>query len=71
MGGPTGENGNDLEPALLSYMPEMIQYKNQLASISGKQPQLAGSGGTWFVEGGFFNEDCRVVKTVPSNLHDK
>ncbi|CAI8337816.1 MAG: 4-diphosphocytidyl-2-C-methyl-D-erythritol kinase [Acidimicrobiales bacterium AG-410-I20] len=71
MGGPAGENGNDLEPALLSYMPEMIQYKKQLASISGKQPQLAGSGGTWFVEGEFFNEDCRVVKTVPSNLHGK
>ena len=70
MGGPTGENGNDLEPALLSYMPEMIQYKNQLAAISGKEPQLAGSGGTWFVEGEFFNEDCRVVKTVPSSLLD-
>ena len=70
MGGPGGENGNDLEPALLSYMPEMIQYKNRLAAISGKEPQLAGSGGTWFVEGEFFNEDCRVVKTVPSSLLD-
>ena len=70
MGGPAGENGNDLEPALLSYMPEMIQYKNRLAAISGKEPQLAGSGGTWFVEGEFFNEDCRVVKTVPSSLLD-
>ena len=71
MGGPVGDNGNDLEPALLSYMPEAEQYKNRLAEISGKIPQLAGSGSTWFVEGSFPAEGCRVVKTIPSSLLEK
>lgn len=70
MGGPVGGNGNDLEPALLSYMPEVDKYKNRLAEISGKIPQLAGSGSTWFVEGNFPEEGCQVVKTVPSNLFE-
>ena len=71
MGGPRGDNGNDLESALLSYMPEIVQYKDRLGEISGKTPQLAGSGSTWFVEGEFPKEDCRVVKTVPASLFDK
>ena len=71
MGGPVGDNGNDLEPALLSYMPEAEQYKNRLAEISGKIPQLAGSGSTWFVEGSFPEEGCQVVKTIPSSLFKK
>ena len=71
MGGPVGDNGNDLEPALLSYMPEAEQYKNRLAEISGKIPQLAGSGSTWFVEGSFPAEGCQVVKTIPSSLLEK
>ena len=70
MGGPVGDNGNDLEPALLSYMPEAEQYKNRLAEISGKIPQLAGSGSTWFVEGSFPAEGCQVVKTIPSSLFE-
>ena len=69
-GGPVGDNGNDLEPALLSYMPEAEQYKNRLAEISGKIPQLAGSGSTWFVEGSFPAEGCQVVKTIPSSLFE-
>ena len=71
MGGPVGDNGNDLEPALLSYMPKVDEYKNRLAEISGKTPQLAGSGSTWFVEGSFPEEGCQVVKTVPSSLFEK
>ena len=71
MGGPVGDNGNDLEPALLCYMPEADQYKNRLAEISGKIPQLAGSGSTWFVEGSFPEEGCQVVKTIPSSLFKK
>ncbi len=70
MGGPVGDNGNDLEPALLSYMPEAEQYKNRLAEISDKIPQLAGSGSTWFVEGSFPAEGCQVVKTIPSSLFE-
>lgn len=51
LGGPTGSNGNDLEPAALATEPELEAWKEALAAISGKEPRLAGSGGTWFVEG--------------------
>ena len=71
MGGPSGDNGNDLEPALVSYMPEVVQYRDRLGEISGKTPQLAGSGSTWFVEGEFPAGDCQVVKTIPSSLFKK
>ena len=49
LGGPTGQNSNDLEPAALAAYPELAAWRGELAAASGRTPQLAGSGGTWFV----------------------
>ena len=51
MGGPRGENRNDLEPAALQAVPELALWHDRIASALGKKPFLAGSGATWFVEG--------------------
>ncbi len=53
LGGPLGVNGNDLEPAALLVAPELARWRDELAAASGRQPRLAGSGSTWFVEGAF------------------
>ena len=53
MGGPTGENGNDLEPAALAVEPRLAQWRDHLGGMTGATPRLAGSGGTWFVDGSF------------------
>lgn len=50
MGGPTGVGLNDLEDAACSAVPQLAQWRDRLKSI-GLQPQLAGSGATWFVHG--------------------
>jgi 4-diphosphocytidyl-2-C-methyl-D-erythritol kinase len=65
LGGPAGDNGNDLEPAALLVAPELSHWRDGLAEASGQRPRLAGSGGTWFVEGAFPGEDRIVVRTVP------
>ena len=49
LGGPTGQNSNDLEPAALAAYPEFADWRDALAAASGRTPQLAGSGSTWFV----------------------
>ena len=51
MGGPTGDNGNDLEPAALDLVPELARWRDDLGAATGLRPRLAGSGSTWFVEG--------------------
>lgn len=51
MGGPTGDNGNDLEPAALKAVPELAQWREKIAHALGETPMLAGSGATWFVNG--------------------
>lgn len=51
LGGPVGDNGNDLEPAVLSAYPEMKAVREVIGEAVGQQPRLAGSGATWFVEG--------------------
>lgn len=51
MGGPTGSNGNDLEPAALAVCPELAEWRDRLGNATGLAPALAGSGGTWFVPG--------------------
>lgn len=51
LGGPMGENGNDLEPAALHLVPELARWRDELWAATGVQPRLAGSGSTWFVEG--------------------
>lgn len=51
LGGPTGDFGNDLEPAALALLPGLRWWRDVLAAAAGESPRLAGSGGTWFVEG--------------------
>ncbi len=49
LGGPAGEQSNDLEPAAVALHPELAAWRDELTQASGRTPQLAGSGGTWFV----------------------
>ena len=51
MGGPTGDNGNDLEPAALAEFPDLARWHDMIGETLGITPRLAGSGATWFVEG--------------------
>ena len=64
LGGPTGERGNDLEPAALSLVPELAGWRDRLGDTSGASPRLAGSGGTWFVEGAFPDVPGAVVAST-------
>ena len=66
LGGPVGEHGNDLEPAALAVAPALRQWRDRLARASGMVPRLAGSGGTWFVDGAFPGEDRIVARTAPA-----
>jgi 4-diphosphocytidyl-2-C-methyl-D-erythritol kinase len=50
LGGPSGDFGNDLEPAALAAYPGLRWWRDLLGAASGVRPRLAGSGGTWFVE---------------------
>jgi 4-diphosphocytidyl-2-C-methyl-D-erythritol kinase len=64
LGGPTGEGGNDLEPAALAVAPELSRWRDRLGDATGVEPRLTGSGSTWFVEGEFPGPDRIVVRTV-------
>ncbi|MEX1218580.1 MAG: 4-(cytidine 5'-diphospho)-2-C-methyl-D-erythritol kinase [Acidimicrobiales bacterium] len=66
LGGPRGENGNDLEPAALVVAPELAAWRDVFADQTGCQPRLAGSGSTWFVEGEFPGEGRVVARTSPA-----
>jgi 4-diphosphocytidyl-2-C-methyl-D-erythritol kinase len=47
----TQDSRNDLEAAALTVAPQLRHWRETFWSITGRQPQLAGSGSTWFVEG--------------------
>jgi 4-diphosphocytidyl-2-C-methyl-D-erythritol kinase len=64
MGGPTGDHGNDLEPAALRLVPELTRSRDVLGEVSGLRPRLAGSGSTWFVEGPFPGAGRVVVRAA-------
>lgn len=64
LGGPVGENGNDLEPAALTAYPELAEYRDRFGSATGLQPRLAGSGSTWFVEGAYAGPGHVIAHTV-------
>jgi 4-diphosphocytidyl-2-C-methyl-D-erythritol kinase len=66
LGGPVDprDDGNDLTAAALDVAPELVRWRDVLGELSGLEPRLAGSGSTWFVEGAFEHEACRVVRTV-------
>lgn len=48
LGGPSGDT-NDLEPAALAAYPELAEWRDEIAARTGRVPQLAGSGATWFI----------------------
>jgi 4-diphosphocytidyl-2-C-methyl-D-erythritol kinase len=50
LGGPHGEHGNDLEPAALVLEPRLIWWRDLIAAVAAERPNLAGSGGTWYLE---------------------
>ncbi len=68
LGGPAAADGsvNDLEGPALVVAPQLSDWRDRLARVSGRRPQLAGSGGTWFVEGEFPGEDRIVARTLPA-----
>ena len=51
LGGPTGDNGNDLEPAAIHVEPRLALWRDRIQDACGLRPTLAGSGATWFVPG--------------------
>jgi 4-diphosphocytidyl-2-C-methyl-D-erythritol kinase len=53
LGGPVVDGPNDLEPAALTVEPRLAEWRDRLGEATGVVPALAGSGGTWFVEGAF------------------
>jgi 4-diphosphocytidyl-2-C-methyl-D-erythritol kinase len=53
LGGPTADGPNDLEPAALAVEPALAEWRDRLGDATGRTPQLAGSGSTWFVDGAF------------------
>ncbi len=61
LGGPVGDNGNDLEPAALAVEPRLAIWRDQLGDATGRTPRLAGSGSTWFVEGAYPDVEGAVV----------
>lgn len=69
LGGPQGENENDLEPAAIAVEPQLIKYRDQLGEATGQVPRLAGSGSTWYVHGAFPDAGI-VVNTVGETRDD-
>ena len=59
--GPQGAGPNDLEPAALHVEPRLAEWRDRLGNATGVDPVLAGSGGTWFVEGSFPDVPGAVV----------
>ena len=66
LGGPAGDNGNDLEPAALAVEPELGRYRDRLSDHAGTRARLAGSGSTWFVEGAHPGAGMVVAHTTPA-----
>jgi 4-diphosphocytidyl-2-C-methyl-D-erythritol kinase len=66
LGGPTAADGsvNDLETPALVVAPALASWRDRLGEATGCRPQLAGSGGTWFVEGDFPGEGRIVARAV-------
>lgn len=62
LGGPTGEHGNDLEPAALNVAPRLAEWRDRLGDATGETPLLAGSGATWFVPGAHEGPGLMVVR---------
>jgi 4-diphosphocytidyl-2-C-methyl-D-erythritol kinase len=61
LGGPSAPGPNDLEPAALHVEPRLSQWRDRLGQATGREPVLAGSGASWFVEGAFPDVPGTVV----------
>ncbi len=79
--GRRGGEPNALTAAALDVEPRLARWRDALGDLAGAEPALAGSGSTWFVEGGpaemgtasapslrLGNESARLVRarTVPA-----
>ena len=49
---PAHDGPNELAAAALSVEPRLARWRDALGDLVGGEPRLAGSGSTWFVEGG-------------------
>ena len=49
---PTHDGPNELAAAALAVEPRLARWRDALGELAGSEPRLAGSGSTWFVEGG-------------------
>jgi 4-diphosphocytidyl-2-C-methyl-D-erythritol kinase len=49
---PSEEGPNALLAAALRVEPRLARWRQALGELTGSEPTLAGSGATWFVEGG-------------------
>ncbi|NNE72587.1 MAG: 4-(cytidine 5'-diphospho)-2-C-methyl-D-erythritol kinase [Acidimicrobiales bacterium] len=67
LGGPTGPRGNDLEAAAVDFEPRLALARDELGEATGRQPRLAGSGSTWFVEGAYPGPGRVVATTIPAS----
>ena len=50
--GHRGGEPNGLTAAALAVEPRLARWRDALGELTGMEPVLAGSGSTWFVEGG-------------------
>lgn len=51
-GEPPDDGVNALTRAALAVEPRLLRWREAFGDLVGRQPTLAGSGSTWFVEGG-------------------
>jgi 4-diphosphocytidyl-2-C-methyl-D-erythritol kinase len=51
-GGSDDGDANELTTAALAVEPRLAAWRDALRDLAGREPTLAGSGSTWFVEGG-------------------
>ena len=51
-GGGGGPGANDLTAAAMAVEPRLSAWRDALGELTGTEPTIAGSGSTWFVEGG-------------------
>ena len=49
---PRHDGTNVLTQAALAVEPRLARWRDALGELAGSEPTLAGSGSTWFVEGG-------------------
>lgn len=49
---PDHHGPNELAAAALATEPRLVVWRDALGELAGREPRLAGSGSTWFVEGG-------------------